>query len=131
MSSHWVWVDLSVVLALHDEHLTEHGGASGVRDHAALEAALARPRNKAEYGDADIATLAAAYAYGISCNHPFLDGSKRTALIVAELFLMLNGHVLTASDADCVITFFNLASGAMTEDSLAQWFRSHIAPLDE
>jgi len=129
MPSQLVWVDLSVVLALHDEHLAEHGGPAGIRDRAALEAAMARPRNKADYGDADIATLAAAYAYGISRNHPFVDGNKRTALIVAELFLMLNGHALTASNAECVATFLDLAAGAISEKDLTRWFRDHIEPF--
>jgi len=127
----WIWVDLSVVLALHDEHLAEHGGPAGLRDRAALESALARPLDKADYADADIATLAAAYAYGISRNHPFADGNKRTALVVAELFLMLNGHVLTASNAECVTTFLDLAAGTITEDELARWFRDYIEPLAE
>ena len=127
--SRWIWVDLSVVLALHDEHLAEHGGPVGIRDRAVLESALARPANKAHYGDADVAALAAAYACGIARNHPFVDGNKRTALVVAELFLMRNGHVLTASNAACVSTFIALAAGAISEDELAQWFRNHIEPL--
>ncbi len=129
MPSQLVWVDLSVVLALHDEHLAEHGGPAGIRDRAALEAAMARPRNKADYGDADIATLAAAYAYGIARNHPFVDGNKRTALIIAELFLMLNGYALTASNAECVATFLDLAAGAISEEDFTRWFRDHIEPL--
>jgi len=130
-SIQWNWIDLSVVLALHDEHLAEHGGPAGVRDRSALESALARPLNKADYADADIATLAAAHAYGIARNHPFADGNKRTALVVAELFLMLNGHALTASNAECVTTFLDLAAGTITEDELARWFRDYIEPLAE
>ena len=128
-SKQWVWVDLSVVLALHDEHLAEHGGPVGVRDRSALESALARPANKALYEDVDVATLAAAYAYGIARNHPFVDGNKRTGFVVAELFLMLNGHALTASNVECVSTFLDLAAGTMTEEALARWFRDHMEPL--
>ncbi|HEB78538.1 MAG TPA: type II toxin-antitoxin system death-on-curing family toxin, partial [Methylothermaceae bacterium] len=76
-----------------------------------------------------VATLAAAYAYGIARNHPFVDGNKRTGFVVAELFLMLNGHALTASNVECVSTFLDLAAGTMTEEALAQWFREHMEPL--
>lgn len=125
----WIWVELSIVLALHDEHLAEHGGLTGIRDRSAFESALARPANKAGYENADAATLAASYAYGIARNHPFADGNKRTSLVVAELFLMLNGHRLTASNGECVTTFLDLAAGTMTEEVLAQWFRDHLEPL--
>ena len=115
------WIDLEVVLAIHDEQLAEHGGQAGVRDRGLLESALARPRNQYEYGESSLARLAAAYAFGISRNHPFLDGNKRTSMVVAELFLELNGLELSASDAACVATFLSLAAGELTEDDLAHW----------
>jgi death-on-curing protein len=116
-----IWIDPQVVLAIHDEQLAEHGGQGGVRDRGLLESALARPRNQFEYGESSLARLAAAYAFGISRNHPFLDGNKRTSLVVAELFLELNGLELSASDAACVATFLSLAAGELTEDDLALW----------
>jgi death-on-curing protein len=121
------WVDLEVVLAIHDEQLAEHGGQAGVRDAGLLESALARARNQHAYGQDSIAHLAACYAFGISRNHPFLDGNKRTSLVVAELFLELNGLRLTATDAACVATFLALAAGDLTEEQLAEWISTHSA----
>ena len=123
-----VWINPAVVLAIHDEQLAEHGGQAGVRDRGLLESAMARPRNQFSYGEVSIGRLAASYAFGISRNHPFLDGNKRTSLVVAELFLELNGHALTASDEDCVTTFLSLAAGELTEEELANWIAAHSAP---
>jgi death-on-curing protein len=122
-----IWVELEVVLAIHDEQLAEHGGQPGVRDAGLLESALARPRNQFSYGETSIARLAASYAFGISRNHPFLDGNKRTSLVVAELFLELNGYELAAADAQCVTTFLALAAGDLTEDQLADWISANSA----
>ena len=105
------WIELAVVLAIHDEQLAEHGGQPGVRDPGLLESALGRPRNQFAYGDTSITRLAASYAFGIPRNHPFLDGNKRTSLVVAELFLELNGFELIATDAQCVTTYLQLAAG--------------------
>jgi death-on-curing protein len=124
-----VWSDLEVVLAIHDEQLAEHGGQSGVRDRGLLESALSRPQNQFAYGEHALPRLAASYAFGISRNHPFLDGNKRTSLVVAELFLVLNGSELTATDAECVTTFLHLAAGDLTEDQLTEWIAGHTAPL--
>ena len=123
----WLWVDIDVALAAHDEQLAEHGGAPGMRDRAMLESALARPLNLIAYGDPDIADLAAAYAYGIARNHPFVDGNKRTALVVSETFLLINGYELTASNAEVVVAFIALAAGELDVATLADWFRGHIA----
>jgi death-on-curing protein len=120
-----VWINLEVVLAIHDVQLAEHGGQAGVRDRALLESAMGRPRNQYAYGEYSLARLAASYAFGISRNHPFLDGNKRTSLVVAELFLELNGVELTASDADTVTTFLLLAAGDLTEEALADWIAAH------
>lgn len=128
MSTDWVWVAVPVAFAAHSEQLAEHGGASGIRDAGALESAIMRPQNLAAYGEADAARLAAAYAFGIARNHPFADGNKRTAAVVSELFLRLNGWQLTATDAELVVTFLALAAGDLPEDELADWFRSHIVP---
>ena len=121
--SGWVWVETRDALAIHDMQLSEHGGAEGVRDHGLLESALARPQNLAAYGDPDVAALAASYAFGIAKNHPFVDGNKRTALVVLEFFLALNSHVLTADDVQCVLTILALADGTLSETELAEWIR--------
>ena len=123
-----IWIDLEVVLAIHDEQLAEHGGQAGVRDRGLLESALARPQNQFAYGEHALPRLAASYAFGISRNHPFLDGNKRTSLVVAELFLDLNGFELTATDAECVTTFLQLAAGDLTEDQLADWIAANSGP---
>jgi death-on-curing protein len=88
---------------------------------------MARPQNLALYGDPDVSELAASYAFGIARNHPFVDGNKRTAAVVSETFLVLNGHVLTATDAELVITFVALAAGELSEEELTAWFRDHLA----
>jgi death-on-curing protein len=125
--ANWIWVEAEIAFAAHDEQIAEHGGGTGIRDAALLESALSRPRNLAAYGTPDAADLAAAYAYGIARNHPFVDGNKRTALVVAETFLLLNGRELEASDAEVVIVFLALAAGELDEAELAEWFREHGA----
>ena len=123
----WVWVADSVVLAIHEAQLAEHGGIAGIRDEGLLASALARPRNLEAYGEnVDAAALAAAYAFGIARNHPFLDGNKRTAFVVMELFLSLNGWILNANDADCTSTMLSLAAGEFGEKALATWLRRHL-----
>jgi len=122
----WIWVDIAVALAAHDEQLAEHGGARGVRDHGMLESAMARPQNLVAYGDPDAADLAAAYAFGIARNHPFVDGNKRTAAVVSETFLMLNGYALDCSDVELVVTFLSLAAGELSAEALAEWFRAQV-----
>lgn len=120
------WLSKAAILAIHDEQLAEHGGGTGVRDDGLLESALARPRNRFAYDAAvDLATLAAAYAFGLARNHPFIDGNKRTAFVAAELFLDLNGMVLAASDADCVLTMLRLAAGEIGEEAFADWLRTN------
>jgi death on curing protein len=123
----WVWLQKAVVLAIHEDQLTEHGGGVGVRDAGLLESALARPENLAAYGKPDVADLAAAYGYGISRNHAFIDGNKRTGFVAVELFLEINGNELVASDADCVMTMLAIASGDITESQFAAWLREHVA----
>lgn len=129
MAPNWIWVALEVALAAHLEQLTDHGGGEGVRDIGLLKSAMARPQNLVGYGDPDIAELAAAYAFGIARNHPFVDGNKRTAVVVSETFLMLNGYALKASDAELVVAVLALAAGELSEDETADWFRQHLVPI--
>ena len=122
----WVWIASNVLYAVHDEQLAEHGGLAGLRDANALESAIARAQQLAHYGSPDVADLAAAYGFGIARNHPFSDGNKRTAFVAVELFLALNGHELTADDADCILTMLRLAAGDTEEAAFAQWIRLHL-----
>ena len=126
-SKPWVWIASNVLYAVHDEQLAEHGGLVGLRDANALESAIARAQQLAHYGAPDVAELAAAYGFGIARNHPFSDGNKRTAFVAVELFLALNGHELTADDADCILTILRLAAGDTEEAAFAQWIREHLA----
>ncbi len=122
------WIAKATILKIHSAQIAEHGGISGIRDDGLLESALSRPELKAQYGEADLALLAASYAYGIARNHPFLDGNKRTAYVAMELFLMKNGMLLVSSDEDSVLTFLRLAAGELSEDELAAWIRQNSVP---
>jgi len=123
----FVWLVDEAVPAVHDEQLAEHGGLPGIRDLGAVQAALARPRNLASNENCEhVARLATAYAYGIARNHGFSDGNKRTALVAADLFLMLNGFELSASPAENVLTISGVADGSISEDDLATWFHGNI-----
>ena len=124
----WTWIDAAVIETIHDAQLAEHGGLLGVRDVGLLASALARPQNLALYGTPDIAELTAAYGYGISRNHAFIDGNKRTGFVAAELFCALNGFELVANDSDCVLTMLAVASGEITEAAFANWLRAHLQP---
>jgi death-on-curing protein len=118
-----IWVGVLETLVLHDLGLVAFGGAAGVRDFGALESALARPRNLLAYGKKkpSLARLAAAYAFGIIKNHPFIDGNKRTALVVAFSFLEVNGIEINASEEDAYQVFMDLASGRVSEEELGGW----------
>jgi death-on-curing protein len=122
----WIWVRQDVVLALHDEQIAEHSGLSGIRDAALVESALARPLNLAAYGEPDAADLAAAYAFGLARNHPFADGNKRSAAVVALTFLLLNDVAFEISEAQLVVMTMALAAGDLSEEEVARWFRDHI-----
>jgi death-on-curing protein len=122
-----VWLETDVALAIHDRQLSEHGGATGVRDAGALESALARPLNRWAYGEDDTCALAAAYAFGVARSHPFADGNKRTAWVLARLFLKLNAVELAYSPEDAIHTVLALAAGELSEEELADWFRKRIA----
>jgi death-on-curing protein len=120
-----VWLSRQVVLAIHDEQLAEHGGAIGVRDDGLLESALARPLNRAGYGDPDMAELAALYAIAIARNHPFVDGNKRTAFAALVTFLALNGMLFEPSEVDATIAALRLAAGEMDDDAFTNWVRAN------
>jgi len=122
----WIWVKAEAVSAIHDRQLAQHGGPAGARDAGALESALARPQNLAAYGDPDAASLAAAYAFGIARNHPFVDGNKRTAWMLARLFLAANGVSIQFDKQEATHTVQALAASELSEDELARWLRERI-----
>lgn len=123
------WLTTEIVLAIHGELIAEHGGPDELRDEAALESAMARPRQKAAYGSPDLAALAAAYGFGLCRNHPFLDGNKRVTLAAIDVFLRLNGARLTATELDAAATILALAAGEIDEAQLATWIRERSASL--
>ena len=122
----WRWVGVSVVLAIHDRQLAEHGGEDGIRDLGMVESALARPLNLASYEGPDAAALAAAYAWGLARNHGFIDGNKRTAWVVARLFLADNGRNFEFEPLEAVRIMEGVAAGRIDEAALADWFRSRL-----
>jgi len=124
-----IWMDAADAVIMHDLQLAAYGGSAGVRDTGLLESALARPRNIFAYAESasSLPTLAAAYAFGISANHPFVDGNKRTALVVSFAFLDVNGLEVTASQEEAFLTILGLAAGEVTEAQLAVWFAEHTA----
>jgi death-on-curing protein len=123
-----VWIEKPVALAIHDRQLAEHGGGTGVRDDGLLESALARPLTQWTYGEEDHCQLAAAYAFGVVRNHPFVDGNKRTGWVLARLFLALNGIALSFDAGDAIRTMLDFAAGNLGEADLADWFRQHLVP---
>ena len=124
-----VWIRDDVVAVIHRRLIAEHGGAKGIRDEGLLSSALARPKNLFAYPKADLAALAAAYAFGIVRNHPFVDGNKRTGLVVCRTFLLLNGKDLDATREEKYLTFMKLARGELAEDDLAEWIRERLVRL--
>ena len=119
-----------MLAAIHDAQLREHGGSPGVRDEGLLQSALARPQQKFAYAErADLATLAAAYAFGLAKNHGFVDGNKRAAFMAAYVFLGLNGQDLDADEPDVVTTMERVASGRLTERGLASWIRGKLRTI--
>jgi len=121
-----IWVLIESVKAIHNRQIAEHGGTTGVRVSELLESALAKPKNIYLYSksQSSIPSLASAYAYAISKNHPFLDGNKRVALVVSIAFMKLNGWRILASQEILYTTFWNLAAGKISEDELLIWFES-------
>ena len=123
-----VWLEKALVLAIHDRQLAEHGGSGGVRDEALLESALARPQQLQAYGDPapDLAALAAALAYRLARNHPFVDGNKRTAAVCCETFVELNGAAVMADDPELFEHYLALAEGKLAEGDFAAWLRERL-----
>lgn len=123
-----VWLEQALVLAMHDRQIAEHGGSAGVRDEGLLESALARPQQLHAYGDPapDLADLAAALAFGIARNHPFVDGNKRTAAVACETFIELNSAMLDAEDLELFPLYLDLAEGKLGESEFAAWLRARI-----
>lgn len=121
-----IWIERPEVLVVHSMQLAEHGGSDGVRDITLLESALAKPRNVFAYvPEATVFQLAASYAFGLARNHPFVDGNKRTALVVSEGFLLLNGYKIVSSPEEKYFTFLGLAEGTVSEEQLTAWFEAH------
>ena len=119
------WLTLLMVIAIHDEQLAIHGGSPGIRDMGALESAIDRPRNKWAYESSELPELAAAYAYGISRNHPFVDGNKRTSLLALYTFLGINGIEFVVREDMAAAMMISLAAGEVSEESLARWIRDN------
>jgi death on curing protein len=123
------WIPESAVMAIHEAQIAEHGGLNGTRDRGVIQSAIARPANIWHYESQDIAVLAAAYAYGLSKNHGFIDGNKRVAFVVAKTFLILNGYDLDADDAEIVRVMLAVADGTIAETALAEWIRGLLAEI--
>ncbi|MGA9669685.1 MAG: type II toxin-antitoxin system death-on-curing family toxin [Terracidiphilus sp.] len=124
-----LWMEVVDAVIAHDLELAARGGSAGLRDAGLLESALFRPKNIWAYSESkpSLAVLAAAYAFGISSNHPFMDGNKRTALLVSFAFLDVNGSELIASQEEAYLTILGLAAGEITEPELALWLAENIA----
>jgi death-on-curing protein len=125
------WVGLHAALAIHDLQIVEHGGAEGLRDMALLESALARPHQLLAFGAPDIAALAACYAGGILRNHPFVDGNKRTAWLLAVTFLDLNGYDVEAAMTDALQAVLAVAAGTLAEEAFAAWLGARLCKIGE
>lgn len=117
------WLTAQIIVAIHDEQLTIHGGSAGVRDSALLESALDRPRHK--WAERAGPELAAAYGFGIARNHPFVDGNARTSLLAIYAFLGVNGVDFRVPEADAAAMILSLAAGEVSEESLARWIRDN------
>ena len=125
MTVDWSWIEERTVLAIHEEQLEQHGGGAGLRDMGLLKSALARPQQIAAYAQPDVCDLAAAYASGIARNHPFIDGNKRTAWVVARVFLLLHGRDRSADDEQCYLTMLSLAAGDLSQEAFVDWLRAN------
>jgi death-on-curing protein len=125
------WLTRRVLDVIHDAQIREHGGTAGVRDEGLLESALARPQQKWAYAEKpDLATLAAAYIFGLVKNHGYVDGNKRVAFMAAYVFLGINGYLLELDEADAATTIEHAADGRVSEPALADWLREHLKRLD-
>ena len=124
------WINRQALVLLHDESLAIHGGGAGLRDEGLFESALARPENLAAYGSPDVFECAAAYAFGLARNHPFVDGNKRVALLASGVFLRINGYRLNVSQADAAEAVISLAAGDLSESAYAAWLRAGCVELN-
>ena len=125
----WTFLQRQAVEAFHAEQLRRHGGAIGLRDENALESALARAENKAAYGDPSVHELAAAYVFGLARNHAFVDGNKRTAIVAAGVFLLLNGYDLTCDNGTIYEFTMSVAAGEIDEEGAVRFFEDYTAPI--
>jgi len=123
------WIELETVLVIHDLQIQEHGGASGIRDLGLIESAVNKPKNLMAYGSPDIPELAASYAFGLTKNHGFMDGNKRTAYVVSRLFLRLHGWDFVVSPEERVIVFENLGKGDYTLDGFTHWLKENTQQI--
>lgn len=121
------WLSTKILVAIHAEQLLRYGGPEGIRDLGMLESALDRPRNKWAYEQADMPSLAAAYAFGIARNHPFIDGNKRAAFLAFVVFLDINGIDFFAPEPEVVVAMLKLAAGEIDEDGFARWIRDRLS----
>ena len=126
-----VWIEYVLVIAIHQRSLAEHGGSNGIRDKGLLESALFRPKNLLAYSDPTIFDLAAAYGYGITKNHPFIDGNKRTSYVVMRTFLKLNGYDIQASAIEKYEIWLRLANNRVSEADLAKWIEEKSFKITE
>ena len=127
-----LWLDISIVRAIHHRSIARFGGAAEIRDQGLLESAIERPRNLLAYGDdPSIFDLAAAYCAGIVGNHPFVDGNKRAGLLAAHAFLDMNGQVFRPVEADAVKVIMALAAGEIDESGLVAWFAAYCSPRED
>jgi death-on-curing protein len=125
-----IWIDKPEVLIVHSMQLAEHGGSDGIRDETFLDSALSKPRNVFASADSiSLPRLAASYAFDIARNHAFIDGNKRTALVISEGFLRVNGLKIVSSPEEKYFTFLHFADGSVTEDGLTAWFTEHAVLL--
>ena len=122
----WRWLEAADLIAMHREVIAEFGGRPGLRDQALLESAAARPKHLAAYGPASAFDLAAAYAFGLARNHPFIDGNKRIGFLAMVTFLGVNGYDFSATDAEVVDEIMALAAGTVSEAALTDWVREHV-----
>jgi len=120
-----LWVSELLLVTMHQEQLAEHGGATGIRDPGLLESALARPLNRAGYGEPDVVELGALYAIAIVRNHPFIDGNKRAGFMAMVYFLAANGSPLRSTEAEAVVAMLAMASGELTDEEFILWVREH------
>jgi death-on-curing protein len=123
-----IWLDVEILIDLHAEQLALFGGPDGIRDQGMLESALGRPINKFTYGEGDLAALAAAYAFGIARNHPFVDGNKRAAFGALIVFLGLNGIDFLVPPESATAIILSLAAGEVDEEGLTRWIRDNWPP---